>query len=318
MVSDQRPHDADAPDVDAGNPSYYAVRGVHDTIEQQMRADRATVGRVLHDLTQAADHEQRAWLSATITELESRWRDHDCSHVRDDWEYLCAAETRWQNHPEAMNELYTRVITDLLDGAETDMTPVQWRSQRQAREAAGHGAWSPIRDPLSAESARSRPYWLGNPAHTSYYTGSRAASWPEQVMRADIGWIHKLRKERGQARTELERQQISERMYLLAEPWAARDDALGQAWREIRTLITGTYRDYTEFTDAVEQLMRHSHDDGLFARNIDQVRELRKIKVPANGADASRAPGHSVSSAFAAARTAELAQTAQPRQHRHQ
>ncbi|WP_033247111.1 hypothetical protein [Nocardia carnea] len=315
MVTDQPPHGAesDAADIDACNPSYYTARGAHDATEQQMRADRAAAVRILDTLAQTTDQHERAQLSETLHALESRWRDHDCSHVRENWEYLCAAEDRWQNHPEAMTELYARTIIDLLDGADTDMSPVQWRSQRQARETAGQGPWSPIRDPLSAEAARSRPYWLANPAHTSYYNGRRAASWPEQVMRADFAWVYKIRRQWARAGTDLERQQLTEHMYVLAEPWAIRDDALGQAWREMRTLVTGTYRDYTAFTDAVEQIMRHPHDDGLFARNLDQVRELRNIKIPATGTDASRTPRHVASSASAAARTAELAQNLQPR-----
>lgn len=296
---------------DPTQPSYYAARGAGDRDEQQMRADYMRAVRLRDEGMRSEEPAEFENLFALADALRDRWRDHESPVVRENWEYLTDAASDWRRTPGAMEQLYEQVSLDRVDGYTTGMSPAQWRSQRQAREMAGHGQWKELRNPFGIESARSRSDHPADPANPNYYAGT-ASTWAEQVMRADFARVHQLGQERGRTITDTEYQQVTEQMLDISEPWIDRDDVFGREWRDMRALSLGDYYSPLEFEAAVERLEQARPEtlgeNAMFTRSVEQVGELNGLARRYLSVDASHTPQPVASSAFAAARTAELRQ----------
>lgn len=290
------------------DPQYYAPRGAASNTEQEMRADYTRAARLRRESLRAETVEQAGQLFDQASQIENRWWNHESATVRADWDYLDDAYHDWRHSAGAMEQLYEQAIIDRVDGVTSGFSPMEWRSQRQAREMAGHGTWPQARNPFSAEAARSRPASSADPTSPNHYAD--ASFWSEQLMRADFARVHQLDQERNQTYTDSEYVRITEQMHEIAEPWVTRED-FRQDWREMRTLAAGTYFSPSEYADAVEQIEQHRPEtlgaNSMFGRSVDQVRTLKGIDRVYLSADTSHAPQPVVSSSFAAARTAELA-----------
>ncbi|WP_280396885.1 hypothetical protein [Nocardia carnea] len=292
--------------TDPMDPRYYAARGVTNELEQQMRADAVRQYRLLEEARNVGSLEEFDKFSGQAEEIEDRWRTHDSATAQADWAYLNDARHDWSRAPGTMERLYEQVIIDRVDGVTEGMTPAEWRSQRQAREMAGHGDWPEMRGPYSAEARRSRPTSAADPTSPNHYTD--AADWAEQVMRADFARVYQLDKERNQTDTDREYVQLTEQMHEISEPWITRNDRLAETWRDMRWLSSGSYGSRGEYGDAVERMEQYRRDDDpLFTRSVNQVGELTGIVPRRQSTTTQRSTEPPVSSAFAAARTAELA-----------
>ncbi|WP_039828551.1 hypothetical protein [Nocardia testacea] len=295
---------------DPGTKAYYARRGVTSEVEQQMRADVVRVTRLLEEARNVSDLGEFKKFSRQADEIRLQWERHDDFEARMDWEYLADAADDWRRRPGSMEQLYEQVIIERVDGWTESMSDEEWRSQRQAREMAGRGQWNEARDPFSAEAGRSRPTSEADPANPNHYADS-CSYHAERLLRADFARVYQLDQERGETVTDSEYFRITEQMHELAEPWVTRNDTRTE-WRDMRTLAAGTYSNRSEYADAVEQIEQHRPGpiglDSMFNRSVEQVRELKGVERPYFSVDASHAPRPVVSSAFAAARTAELRQ----------
>ncbi|MGW1741324.1 hypothetical protein ACWCPQ_21265 [Nocardia sp. NPDC001965] len=290
---------------DPGQPGYYARRGVTDEVEQQMRADAVRAARLLEQARKVGTRDEYVKFSDPAGEIRSRWANHESDVVRASWEYLDDAREDWRRSPGAMEQLYEEILIDRVDSVTGGMSPNEWWSQRQAREMGGHGPWPEARDPFSIDAGRTRPTSAADPACPSHYAD--AADRAEQVMRADFAQVYRLDRERGQTYTDSEYVQLTEQMHDIAEPWVARIDELGETWRDMRWLSSGSYGSRGEYADAVERIEQYRREDNpLFTRSATQVGELTGIVRPHRSTAAPRTPETPVSSAFAAARTAEL------------
>lgn len=286
--------------------AYYAARGVTSKTEQYMRADAVRAAKLREHGRNSESEAEFRNSYGQAEKICSRWEHHDSAIVRADWEYLTDALEDWQRTPGAMERLYEQVIIDRVDGVTDGMSPAEWRSQRQAREMAGHGSWPEMRGPYSAEAIRSRPTSAADPASPNHYTD--AADWTEQVMRADFAQVYRLDRERNQTYTDSEYVRLTEQMHEISEPWVTRSDELGETWRDMRWLSSGSYGSRGEYADAVERMEQYRRDeDPLFTRSASQVGELTGIVRPRRSTAAQPRGEMPVSSAFAAARTAELA-----------
>lgn len=292
--------------TDPTDSQYYAARGVTNELEQQMRADAVRHDRLLEESRHVGFLEEFEKFSGQAEAIEDRWSTHDSATVQADWAYLTDARYDWDRAPGTMERLYEQVIIDRVDGVTDGMTPAEWRSQRQAREMAGHGAWPEMRGPYSAAARRSRPTSAADPASPNHYTD--AADWTEQVMRADFAQVYRLDRERNQTYTDSEYVRLTEQMHEIAEPWVTRNDEIGETWRDMRWLSSGSYGSRGEYADAVERIEQYRREDNpLFTRSANQVGELTGIVRPRRSTAARPRGEMPVSSAFAAARTAELA-----------
>ncbi|WP_433491992.1 hypothetical protein [Nocardia grenadensis] len=292
--------------TDQTDPRYYAARGVTNELEQQMRADAVKAERLLEEARHVGELREYIKIAEPAEEIDRKWANHDSATVQADWAYLTDARHDWSRAPGTMERLYEQVIIDRVDGVTDGMTSAEWRSQRQAREMAGHGAWPEMRGPYSFEARRSRSASSADPASPNHYTD--AADWAEQVMRADFARVYRLDKERNQTYTDSEYVQLTEQMHEIAEPWITRDDELGETWRDMRWLSSGSHHSRGEFADTVERLEQYRRDDDqVFTRSAAQVGELTGIHPRRQSTSTQRSTEPPVSSAFAAARTAELA-----------
>ncbi|MFI6310696.1 hypothetical protein ACIBEK_11340 [Nocardia fusca] len=292
--------------TDPTDPRYYAARGVTNELEQQMRADAVKAERLLEEARHAGELREYIKIAEPAEEIDRKWANHDSAAAQADWAYLNDARHDWSRAPGTMERLYEQVIIDRVDGVTDGMSPAEWRSQRQAREMAGHGDWPEMRGPYSVEARRSRPTSVADPASPNHYTD--AADWTEQVMRADFARVYRLDRERNQTYTDSEYVRLTEQMHDISEPWVTRSDELGETWRDMRWLSCGSYGSRGEYADAVERMEQYRRDeDPLFTRSANQVGELTGIVRPRRSTAARPRGEMPVSSAFAAARTAELA-----------
>ncbi|WP_040703652.1 MULTISPECIES: hypothetical protein [Nocardia] len=131
--------------------SYSAPRRYRDRDPDEfaMRLDFAlstVFTRTLED--SEIDSELAERIEDRIGEIGQRWREHN--RLAGDWGYLVDAFADWRARPDTMARFMDRVSADRAEGYDV-MTPVQLRSQLQARAMAGH---SPTftRDEIDAAS----------------------------------------------------------------------------------------------------------------------------------------------------------------------
>ncbi|WP_028477345.1 hypothetical protein [Nocardia sp. CNY236] len=126
---------ANTDDVDDPFIVHYAAK-VTDPQEVLMRADFARAEQLRR--TAWADHneERRYLLLRQARETNERWsgREDDLGEA---WCYLDHALHDWLSEPG-----YMRSFCDKAQGVHA-LADINWRSQQQAREMAGHGAWEP-------------------------------------------------------------------------------------------------------------------------------------------------------------------------------
>lgn len=146
-----------------------------------------------------------------------------------------------------------------------------------------------------------------DPGDPGYHAARGVQDRTEQLMRADFARVYRLDQERDNTYTDAEYVQLTEQMHALSEPWVTRNDELGETWRDMRTLSADSHHSRAEYADAVEQIEQYRRDDDpLFTRSVSQVGDLKGFDRPRLSSDAQRKSSIPVSSAFAAARTAEL------------
>ncbi|MFQ6229938.1 hypothetical protein [Nocardia sp. NPDC002869] len=304
MTTDQKQQTTPSP----ADPAYYAARGVTNEIEQQMRADAVRAVQLRDQGLRAEKRGEYRKKFGQADALHSQWEHHDSAQVRVDWEYLTDARADWRHSPGTMERLYEQVMIDRVDGVTSGMSPVEWRSQRQAREMAGRGQW-----PQVQEAFGTRP-WNIHPMdpRSAEYWADTSASWGEQLMRADFAHVHLLDRQRGETSTDREYVQVTEWMHAVSEPWITRTDEFGETWRDMRGMSAHYREAHSE--EAIDRLARQYRsiardiDDPLFSRSVEQVHHLGRASLATESSvDSSRNPSVPASSARAAARTAELA-----------
>ncbi|MFI5716270.1 hypothetical protein [Nocardia sp. NPDC051750] len=299
----------DARPADPTGPQYYAARGATRKTEQEMRADYTRAAQLRRESLRAETVEQVGQLFDQAKQVEDRWWNHESPAVRADWDYLDDAYHDWRHSAGTMERLYEQVMIDRVDGVTSGMSEVQWRSQRQAREMAGHGRWAQAQEAFGARPWNIHPVDPRSAEHWAHHSASPG----EQLMRGDFAQVYLLDRRRSDTYTDREYMQVTEMMYTVSEPWVTRSDEFGETWRDMRRMSARYNEARSE--EAMDQLAQQyrsiARDLGepMFSRSVEQVHQLGTSSLAAElDADSSRNPSAPVSSARAAARTAELAQ----------
>lgn len=284
--------------TDPLDPTYYAARGATDPVEQQMRADAAREDRLMKESRAAETLDELDKCSDSAKEIRSRWVKHDSHTVRQNWGYLADARADWRSSPATMERFHDRILDDRVNGHSSAMSPVQWRSQQQAREMSDRGQWSEVRDPFSSTAALERSADPADPTNPDYYAESTPDR-GEQVMRADFALVSELGEKRDSTPFGDEYTHTVAAMNRINESWE-NDEALGREWQDMRILTSDAYLDHREFSELVEDVEYNRPQtreaDQLFGRSVDQAQDLMDIQRPILIVDANRIPGSSAQS----------------------
>ncbi|PXX52270.1 hypothetical protein DFR70_1332 [Nocardia tenerifensis] len=134
------------PDMDLDDPfiARYATK-VPDEREVLMRADFARMHDVLANMDKLEVGDEFDRLVGQADEIDLRWLDADTADERAAWAYLSDAHDDWKSAPATMARFHDQIGHDRAGGWDP-LTPMEWRSQLQARELTGHGAWTAERD----------------------------------------------------------------------------------------------------------------------------------------------------------------------------
>ncbi|WP_069167259.1 hypothetical protein [Nocardia altamirensis] len=183
------------PDTDLDDPfiARYADK-VADSEEALLRADFARMREMRDNMAHVETEAEIDQLGHDANLIEERW-SNPASDERENWEYLADAYADWKHAPATMRRFHDQVHHDRANGWDP-LTPVEWRSQLQARELTGHGAWpGPERTSHTRESADDRG--VITPTNPAYYQESETdterqlradyAQYREAIYRADYG-----------------------------------------------------------------------------------------------------------------------------------
>lgn len=276
------------------DPTYYAARGVTDPVEQQMRADAAQEDQLMKDSRTVETLDEFDKCSDAAKEIRSQWVKHDSHTVRESWGYLSDARADWRHSPATMERFHDRILEDRVNGHNSAMSPVQWRSQQQAREMSGQGQWREVRDPYSSAAALERSDDPADPTHPDYYAESTPDR-AEQVMRADFALVNELGQPDDNPMFDEEFSYTESAMNRIYESWE-NDEVLGREWRDMRILASNPDLDYREFSELVDEVEYNRpptrEADQLFGRSVDQVQDLMDIQRPILIVDASHDRGN--------------------------
>ncbi|MEV0765168.1 hypothetical protein [Nocardia sp. NPDC050435] len=127
------------PATGSDNPflAHYATKVVYGN-EVMMRADFARSQELRGSVARAASCDDYDRIITAAEAIERRWREHEVYGQA--WQYLTDTHTDWVRDPEVMDRFHTGIVIDRARGVDP-LTPMQWRSQLQAREMTGNGYW---------------------------------------------------------------------------------------------------------------------------------------------------------------------------------
>ncbi|PXX52271.1 hypothetical protein DFR70_1333 [Nocardia tenerifensis] len=131
------------PTPDLGLDDFIAryIDKVEDPIEVLMRADFARMQHLRDTARGVGELAEFTQLTDQADEIDQRWSD---PHIgdREAWMYLAQAHEDWRSAPQIMDRMCGQMQLDQANGWRLLATAAEWRSQLQARELTGHGAWS--------------------------------------------------------------------------------------------------------------------------------------------------------------------------------
>ncbi|MFC8048065.1 hypothetical protein [Nocardia sp. NPDC057353] len=258
-------------EVEQAQFGYYAAR-ISDEIEARWRADYATA---VHLRFRAGD----AWSTGEARRLRTeadlvaqRWTDEP--DIRARWEQLDAMRAE-------LPELFVHAPThpDLpIEARPASMDELSWRSQMQALQLEGLGAWpDPASDRVNPHNGRTTfeplSWDRSDPTNPNHHTG--AASHGERVMRADFARFHQMREQvRTEAGDDEQLQDAEDMSTRIGLRWSLRGDELGEEFRAMSGQVIERRGEPDWAAVAAAELRADPSVPEIKVRSAEQVTEL--------------------------------------------